>query len=71
MIGRCSELEQRIKASEHKVETRFISLEMDQARFEEWRPDVEKRLDNMFLNSPGRPGSWSAAPSLPKLPNPV
>jgi hypothetical protein len=49
MIGRCNELEQRIEASEHKVETRFISLEMDQAQFEEWHPDVEKRLDNMSL----------------------
>lgn len=49
MIGRCGELEQRIEASEHKVETRFISLEMDQAQFEEWLPDVEKRLDNMSL----------------------
>lgn len=49
MLGRCDDLERRIDESEQKADARFISLEMDQAQFEGWRPDVEKRLDNLSL----------------------
>jgi hypothetical protein len=49
MVGHCSELERRFADSEQKSEARFISLEMDQAQFEGWRPEVEKRLDNIAL----------------------
>lgn len=49
MTGRCNDLERRIADSEQKSEARFISLEMDQAQLEGWRPGVEKRLDNIAL----------------------
>lgn len=49
MAGRCGELERRIHDSEQKVEAWFISLEMDQAQIEDWRPDVEKQIDNIML----------------------
>jgi hypothetical protein len=49
LIGRCGELEQRLADAEQKAEARFISLETDQAQIEGWRPEVDKRLDNIAL----------------------
>jgi hypothetical protein len=48
-VGRCDVLEQHVAATEEKTEARLISLEMDQAQIESWRPAVEKRLDNISL----------------------
>lgn len=48
-VGRCDVLEQRVAVTEEKTEARLISLEMDQAQIESWRPAVEKRLDNISL----------------------
>jgi hypothetical protein len=53
---RCEAIEQRIdasdqrfQASEQKAEARFISLEMDHAEIDNWKPAIEKRLGNLSL----------------------
>jgi truncated hemoglobin YjbI len=49
LTGRCGELEQCLADAKQKVEARVISLEMDQAQIEGWRPEVDKCLDNIAL----------------------
>jgi hypothetical protein len=38
MARRCSELEHYVDALEEKTKAQFISLEMDHAKIESWRP---------------------------------
>lgn len=49
MTSRCASLEQRVDSTEQKMEARFISIEMDHAEVEIWKPTVEKRLDNLTV----------------------
>lgn len=66
-------LEQRIEENEKKVEARFIALEIDHTQIEGWKPDIEKRLDNLNLEMRranrfmGRETMWNDASSSGNL----
>lgn len=47
----CGVIEQRIEAMAQQAEARFISLEMGHSEVDTWRPEVERRLENLFLES--------------------
>jgi hypothetical protein len=49
MCGGCDDLEWLMMEEDQKTEVRLISLKMDQGGFAGWKPDLEKRLDNLAL----------------------
>jgi hypothetical protein len=49
--GRCSTIEQRVDTVAQQAEARFISLEMGHSEGDQWRPDVEKHRENLFLET--------------------